>query len=97
MVSLASRLTSKATVEAAAPSQLPASLQGALMAGEDDNPLFLGGLRPAAASAVTDAMGAAIATGLLAHEIHTYTVEQEADIELKVTAAAAAAAWHACT
>lgn len=66
MVSQAARLTSKATAEAAGPNQMPARLHGALMAGEDDNPLFLGGLRPAAAEAVTDAMGAAIATGLTA-------------------------------
>ena len=64
MVSRAARLTSRATAEAAAPNQLPTNLQGALMAGEDDNPLFLGGLRATAANAVTDAMGAAIATGL---------------------------------
>lgn len=63
MVSLATKLTSK-NVEAAAANQLPPNLQGALMAGEDDNPLFLGGLRPGAADAVTDAMGAAIATGV---------------------------------
>lgn len=64
MVSRAARLTSRATAEAAVPNQLPTNLQGALMAREDDNPLFLGGLRPTAANAVTDAMGAAIATGL---------------------------------
>lgn len=59
-MSHANRVTGKGTLEGAA--QLPAPLQGALMAGDDDNPLFLGGLRPPATD-ITDAMGAAIATG----------------------------------
>ena len=58
LVSRASRLSSKGSVEAAAASRL----QGAL-AGQDDNPLFLGGLRVPPAQAITDAMGTAIATG----------------------------------
>ena len=37
-------------------------LQGAL-AGEEHTPFFLGGIRAPAAEAITDAMGAAIATG----------------------------------
>ena len=60
LVSRASRLSSKATGEAAASSRL----QGAL-AGEDDNPLFLGGIRVPPAETITDAMGAAIATGIV--------------------------------
>jgi hypothetical protein len=59
LVSRASRLSSKASVEAAAASRL----QGAL-AGQDDNPLFLGGIRVPPAETITDAMGAAIATGI---------------------------------
>ena len=58
LVSKASRLSSKGTLDAAAASRL----QGAL-AGNDDNPLFLGGIRVPPAEAITDAMGAAIATG----------------------------------
>ena len=47
-------------------------LQGAL-AGEDDNPLFLGGIRTPPAETITDAMGAAIATGILTYlsALHT--------------------------
>ncbi|DBA85444.1 TPA: hypothetical protein ACH3X2_006119 [Trebouxia sp. C0005] len=59
LVSRASRVSSKGSVEAAAASRL----QGAL-AGQDDNPLFLGGIRVPPAENITDAMGAAIATGL---------------------------------
>ena len=59
LVSKASRLSSKGTLDAAAASRL----QGAL-AGDDDNPLFLGGIRVPPAQAITDAMGTAIATGL---------------------------------
>ncbi|DBB16182.1 TPA: hypothetical protein ACH3X3_015178 [Trebouxia sp. C0006] len=59
LVSKASRVSSKGSVEAAAASRL----QGAL-AGQDDNPLFLGGIRVPPAETITDAMGAAIATGL---------------------------------
>ena len=59
LVSKASRLSSKGNVDAAAASRL----QGAL-AGDDDNPLFLGGIRVPPAEAITDAMGTAIATGL---------------------------------
>lgn len=59
LVSKASRLSSKGTLDAAAASRL----QGAL-AGDDDNPLFLGGIRVPPAEAITDAMGTAIATGL---------------------------------
>lgn len=58
LVSRASRVSSKGSVEAAAAS----CLQGAL-AGQDDNPLFLGGIRVPPAETITDAMGAAIATG----------------------------------
>ena len=58
LVSKASRLSSKGNVDAAAASRL----QGAL-AGDDDNPLFLGGIRVPPAEAITDAMGTAIATG----------------------------------
>ena len=58
LVSKASRLSSKVNADAAAASRL----QGAL-AGEDDNPLFLGGIRVPPAEAITDAMGTAIATG----------------------------------
>ena len=58
LVSRASRLSSKANADAAAVTRL----QGAL-AGEDDDPLFLGGIRPPPAETITDAMGAAIATG----------------------------------
>ena len=60
LVARASRLSSKANADAVAASRL----QGAL-AGEDDDPLFLGGLRPPPAETITDAMGAAIATGKL--------------------------------
>ena len=60
LVSHANRVTGKGSLEGAA--QLPSPLQGALMAGDDDNPLFLGGLRPQTTD-ITDAMGAAIATG----------------------------------
>ena len=59
LVSRASRVSSKGSVEAAAASRL----QGAL-AGQDDNPLFLGGIRVPPAETITDAMGAAIATGM---------------------------------
>ena len=58
LVSKASRLSSKGTMEAAAASRL----QGAL-AGQDATPLFLGGVRVPPAEAITDALGAAIATG----------------------------------
>ena len=58
LVSKASRMSSKGSVEAAAASRL----QGAL-AGQDDNPLFLAGLPVPPAQAITDAMGTAIATG----------------------------------
>lgn len=58
LVSKASRLSSKGNADAVAVSRL----QGAL-AGEDDNPLFLGGIRVPPAEAITDAMGTAIATG----------------------------------
>ena len=67
LVSRASRLSSKATGEAAASSRL----QGAL-AGEDDNPLFLGGIRVPPAETITDAMGAAIATGVDTHPINGF-------------------------
>ena len=60
LVSRASRVSSKGSVEAAAASRL----QGAL-AGQDDNPLFLGGIRVPPAENITDAMGAAIATGVV--------------------------------
>ena len=59
LVSKAIRLSSKANADAVAASRL----QGAL-AGEDDNPLFLGGIRVPPAEAITDAMGTAIATGV---------------------------------
>ncbi|KAL3131972.1 hypothetical protein ABBQ38_007667 [Trebouxia sp. C0009 RCD-2024] len=59
LVSRASRLSSRGNADAVAASRL----QGAL-AGEDDNPLFLGGIRVPPAEAITDAMGTAIATGL---------------------------------
>ena len=59
LVSKASRVSSKGSVEAAAASRL----QGAL-AGQDDNPLFLGGIQVPPAETITDAMGAAIATGM---------------------------------
>lgn len=59
LVSKASRLSSEGTLDAAAASRL----QGAL-AEDDDNPLFLGGIRVPPAEAITDAMGTAIATGL---------------------------------
>ena len=62
LVSRASRVSSKGSVEAAAASRL----QGAL-AGQDDNPLFLGGIRVPPAETITDAMGAAIATGTALH------------------------------
>ena len=58
LVSKASRLSSKGNVDAAAASRL----QGVL-AGDDDNPLFLGGIRVPHVEAITDAMGTAIATG----------------------------------
>ena len=58
LVSKASRLSSKGNVDAVAASRL----QGAL-AGDDDNPLFLGGIRVPPAEAITHAMGTAIATG----------------------------------
>ena len=56
LVARASRLSSKANADAVAASRLQ---------GADDDPLFLGGLRPPPAETITDAMGAAIATGKL--------------------------------
>lgn len=75
LVSRASRLSSKVNADAAAASRL----QGAL-AGEDDNPLFLGGIRVPPAEAITDAMGAAIATGDAAFVMYCSTYADQCSV-----------------